>query len=309
MGLPGAGKSRLAATLVDRGYARLNRDEAGGSLASLIPPLEHGIAQGGTRFVLDNTYLTRDGRMPVVEVAHRHGFAARCTWVTTSLEEAQVNAVWRLVSRYGRLPTPEDLRSLARDDPAAIGPGALFRCQRALEPPQASEGFSSIEAVAFRRERDPSLTARAVICWCDGVLSRSRSGRRAPCSADDVEVLPGRRAVLRRYEADGWRILGLAWRPEIAQGAARPDEVAAAFGQIRDLLGTDMEIAHCPHDAGPPVCWCRKPLPGLGVLLVLRHRLDPARTVYVGAGPQDRVFARRLGFTFAEAATFFRGGP
>jgi histidinol phosphatase-like enzyme len=256
--------------------------------------------------VLDNTYLTRHARAPVVDAARQHRFAVRCVWLTTSLEEAQTNAVWRLVSRHGRLPAPDDLRAIARRDPTAIGPGVLFRSQRALEPPQASEGFTSIEEIAFRRELDPSLTTRAVICWCDGALSRSRSGRRAPCSADDVEVLPGRAEVLRGYEADGWRVLGLAWRPEIAQGTARPDDVAAAFGRMRDQLGVDIEIEHCPHDAGPPVCWCRKPLPGLGVLFVLRHRLDPARTIYVGAGPQDRAFARRLGFVFVEAEAFFR---
>src|SRR5262245_12625206 len=40
MGLPGAGKSTLAQTLVERGYTRLNRDDAGGSLRDLVPDLE-----------------------------------------------------------------------------------------------------------------------------------------------------------------------------------------------------------------------------------------------------------------------------
>ena len=53
---------------------------------------------------------------------------------------------------------------------------------------------------------------------------------------------------------------------------------------MRELLGLPLDVLYCPHGAGPPVCWCRKPLPGLGVVFIQRHALDPARCVYVGAG-------------------------
>ena len=43
MGLPGAGKSTVAATYVAQGYTRLNRDEAGGTLAGLLPALDRAI--------------------------------------------------------------------------------------------------------------------------------------------------------------------------------------------------------------------------------------------------------------------------
>jgi histidinol phosphatase-like enzyme len=69
----------------------------------------------------------------------------------------------------------------------------------------------------------------------------------------------------------------------------------------------EVEVEFCPHAAGPPRCWCRKPLPGLGVLFVHRHRLDASRCLYVGAGPQDPGFARRLGFRYCDAGDFF--GP
>jgi histidinol phosphatase-like enzyme len=67
----------------------------------------------------------------------------------------------------------------------------------------------------------------------------------------------------------------------------------------------ELEVAACPHPAGPPVCWCRKPLPGLGVAFAARHRLDPARTLHVGAQPADRTFAERLGFVFVDAGRFY----
>jgi histidinol phosphatase-like enzyme len=68
-----------------------------------------------------------------------------------------------------------------------------------------------------------------------------------------------------------------------------------------------LDYRYCPHPAGPPVCWCRKPLPGLGLELVERHRLDPARCVYVGREPGDRAFARVLGFAFRHADEVFAG--
>ena len=70
-------------------------------------------------------------------------------------------------------------------------------------------------------------------------------------------------------------------------------------------LGVSIEALDCPHAAGPPICWCRKPLPGLGVRCVHRHRLDPERCLYVGVGPHDVVFAQRCGFQYVEADRFF----
>src|SRR5262249_54250659 len=59
MGLPAAGKSTLAQSLVADGYHRLNRDEAGGTLKSLLPAFDRAIESGSTRIVLDNTYASR----------------------------------------------------------------------------------------------------------------------------------------------------------------------------------------------------------------------------------------------------------
>ena len=77
---------------------------------------------------------------------------------------------------------------------------------------------------------------------------------------------------------------------------------------MQEQLGVSIEVLYCPHAAGPPKCWCRKPLPGLGVVFIQRHRLDPSQCIYVGAGPQDRGFARRLGFQYRDAGEFFAAG-
>ena len=62
MGIPGAGKTRLAEEYVARGYLRLNRDERGGSLREVAEALDEALESGAHRVVLDNTYLTRASR-------------------------------------------------------------------------------------------------------------------------------------------------------------------------------------------------------------------------------------------------------
>ena len=213
----------------------------------------------------------------------------------------------RIVSRYGRLLEPDEMQTISKRDVAAFGPAVQFRFQRELEPPVPAEGFAKIDILPFERVRDATFANRALLFWCDGVLRRSRSGGRTPRSADDVEVLAERREVLQRYADEGWRLLGLSWQPEIADETMSVAEVQAGFARMQELLGVAIEVEYCPHAGGPPICWCRKPLPGLGVVFIHRHRLDPQQCIYVGAGTQDPGFARRLGFQYRGADEFF--GP
>jgi hypothetical protein len=229
----------------------------------------------------------------------------RCVFLSTSLEDAQVNAVQRIVAKYGRLLEPEEMRTISKRDVSAFGPSVLFRYQRELEPPHPSEGFSGIDETPIVRTRDRSFRERAVLVWCDGVLRRRRSAPGPGPNASNEEVFAERGGVLRRYRDDGWRVLGLSWQPEVADKTMSADEVRAGFERMQKLLGLEIEVEYCPHAAGPPVCWCRKPLPGLGVVFIERHRLDPAQCIYVGAGPQDPGFARRLGFQYQSADEFF----
>jgi histidinol phosphatase-like enzyme len=97
----------------------------------------------------------------------------------------------------------------------------------------------------------------------------------------------------------------LTWQPDVESGRVSRATLAACVADLRQKLGLALEVSICPHAAGPPACWCRKPLPGLGVELILRHELDAARCAYVGGSPLDRSFAARLGFEYHDQAAFF----
>ena len=114
MGIPGAGKSRHAEDYVARGYARINRDDRGGSLRELNDALGEALSSGVRRIVLDNTYLTRVTRSHVIETATRHGASVQCIWIDIPLAQAQVNLVERLLGRFGELPEPEEVRRIGR---------------------------------------------------------------------------------------------------------------------------------------------------------------------------------------------------
>jgi len=286
MGIPGAGKSTAARAFVDEGYARLNRDDAGGSLRGLLPHLARFVEDGHSRIVLDNTYMTRASRARVVQAATALGLPVRCVHLATSVEDAQVNAVTRIIGKYGRLLGPEEMKQTVKRDISAFAPTVQFRHQRELEPPDPAEGFSRIDVVPFERRRDPAMTNKALIVWCD-------------------DSLVDRGHMLRRYRDEGWPLLGLAWCPQIEDKTTSVEDVDAGFIRMQEQLGVSIDVLYCPHAAGPPKCWCRKPLPGLGVVLIQRHRLDPARCIYVGTGPQDPGFARRLRFQYRDATEFF----
>jgi aryl-alcohol dehydrogenase-like predicted oxidoreductase/histidinol phosphatase-like enzyme len=308
MGLPAAGKSTLAQSFVEQGYARLNRDEMGGSLSGLAKRLGDVVSSGHSRLVVDNTYVTRQSRASILDVSRRLGLRVRGVWLSTSVDDALTNAASRMVSRHGRLLEPEEMRKSSARDPGAFAPGVIFRFQRELEPPEPVEGFAEIEQVPFVRRADPASSNRAVIVWADGVLRRSRAGHRTPLSADDLDVPSGAGEVLHRHASNGAAIIAIGWRPEIATAAMTAEAAAEIDARMVDELGVAMDVLSCPHAAGPPVCWCRKPMPGLGVLAVHRYHLDPGRTVYVGAGTQDPAFARRCGFQHVEPAIFFGTG-
>jgi aryl-alcohol dehydrogenase-like predicted oxidoreductase len=272
MGIPGAGKTRQARDYVARGYERLNRDERGGSLGDIARALDERLGSGVRRLVLDNTYLTRAARSHVIETAASHGAPVRCVWLSTPLAQAQVNLVSRLIALHGTLPTPDELRDLARGTEGVMAPTSQMRTVRELEPPGADEGFAAVEEVPFER------------CAADaghqgvGILVAAPALDHADWEAVVVAGDPAAPHLLFDWRPDGTR-----------------EALAGAVSRLGEVVSGEVASAVCPHGGGPPRCWCRPPLPGLALAFASTHGLDPARLVVIGSGPAHRTLANALG--------------
>ena len=60
--------------------------------------------------------------------------------------------------------------------------------------------------------------------------------------------------------------------------------------------GVDLGI--CEHEAGPPKCWCRPPLPGLAVAWAKQHGVAFEKVKLYGASPTAQKLARALGASY-----------
>lgn len=306
MGIQGAGKSSDVARYLERGYARLNRDLLGGDLDGLIPRLAQLLASGQRRVVLDNTYATRVSRYAVIRTAHAHGVPVRCRHMATPIDEAYANVVLRILDRYGRLLGPEELKELAKDDPNLPPPAAMAKFAASFEAPHVDEGFAVVEQVPFVRRADPQFTGRGLLLDVDGTLRVTKSGEIYPRSADDVVLLPGRRERLQRFVDEGYQLFLVSNQSGVASEKLSKADAEAAFARTIELLGLPVaEVMYCPHPAFPVGCFCRKPLPGLGVSLIQRHRLAREHVIMVGDMDSDRDFARALGVRYVDAGEFF----
>ena len=265
MGIPGAGKSRVAEDYVARGYLRLNRDERGGSLRELADALEEELASGVRRVVLDNTYLTRAVRSYVIDAAGRQGIPTRCIWLDTPLAQAQANHVERLLDQFGSLPTA-----------GVLAPTSQMRAHRELEPPSADEGWDSVEQLHFERTRESPVAGAAVFVAAAALEQR------------------GWKEALDQGDR-GAPHLVFDWRP-----GETVDALAPAVASLAAEVSGRVEGALCPHAAGPPSCWCRPPLPGLPLAFAHAHNVDPSASIVIGVRPAHRTLAATLGARYVD---------
>jgi hypothetical protein len=106
-------------------------------------------------------------------------------------------------------------------------------------------------------------------------------------SADELAKL--------RDEAGAEEVLVFAWAEGQPESAVRERVEASA---ARPALG-DHEVAHCPHPGGPPLCWCRPPLPGLLVPWLRRRNIDAGRSILIGTHATHDKMAEALGLRSA----------
>jgi hypothetical protein len=146
-----------------------------------------------------------------------------------------------------------------------------MRALRELEPPSADEGFATVDVLAFNRG-PASADTRAGVFLAAAALDRAGWER---------AIAGGDRSAPH---------LVFDWRP----GAA-PEDLEDAAALLRTAIPGPVEAGLCPHGAGPPICWCRPPLPGLPLAFAHAHGVDPARSIIIGSSAAHRTLARALG--------------
>lgn len=303
-GYPASGKSTVTKELVTAGVVVLNRDTEGGTIAGLLPKLENHL-KNKTDVVLDNLFPTIESRKPFIELCKKYNTEISCKLMGTSIEEAQFNVVQRAIGLIGKFPTPEAIKAAKHTN--IFPPTVLFKYKKEFQKPTVEEGFSKVETVKFVRKEDPTFTNKAIILDYDGTLRECINGNdKYPVIEEQIEIKPGRKAVLDAYKAKGYLLLGLSNQSGVAKGELTYEKAVQLFEHTNKLLGVDIEFQFCPHQSAPISCYCRKPMPGRGVDFIMKHKLRAKDCIFVGDMTTDKTFASRAGFQYMDQADFFR---
>jgi HAD superfamily hydrolase (TIGR01662 family) len=210
-----------------------------------------------------------------------------------------------MIKKYGKLLGPDEIKKTKSPNTFPIV--ALFAARKKWEDPSVEEGFESVTSVPFVREHDPTYTNKALILDYDGTLRKTGSGDFFPRSTNDVLILPGRTRKLSEYAEKGYLLLGVSNQSGIHKGDLTLEDAKKCFDRTNELLGHQIDYRFCPHRAAPPRCYCRKPQVGLGIALIEEYKLNPSECIYVGDMTSDKTFAKRCGFQYEDASTFFEG--
>ncbi len=157
-----------------------------------------------------------------------------------------------------RAPDSRGAAALARREPGVLAPTSQMRALRELEPPSTDEGWTTVEQVPFTRT--PSSRS---------AVGRLRRGRRVEAaragSARSMRAIRGAPHLVFDWSADG-----------------SPGDLAEVADPLATAISGPVESALCPHGGGPPICWCRPPLPGLPLAFARAHDADPSRSTARG---------------------------
>ena len=183
-----------------------------------------------------------------------------------------MNLVERLLDLFESLPAPEELRRLARKEEGLLLPTSQMRALRQLEPPSTDEGFAEVGRVAFSRLPG---TGGAGVFVAAAALE----------NCDRIQTDPGAPHLV------------FDWRPDADRAVLAP----LAEDLARRVAGP-VETALCPHGPGPPVCWCRPPLPGLPLAFARANGVAPDRSALVGTSTAHRSLADALGARYVSVS-------
>ncbi len=308
-----SGKSTHTDLLVRNGYARINRDEVGGSLKGdglVYKLLRELFAKGKRNFVLDNTYGTVEAREALLAVGQELGLPVRMVWLDATKEQCQFLAALRQVRRYGKLLRKEDYKA-HKDDPNMFPPVAQFAWFKRLVMPDKAEGFTDIEMIPVEITLPPEYKNRALILDYDGTLRTSgHATNPSPTCAAEVQIMDRRKDLLQAKQGEGFILCGASNQSGIAKKPGDPKHIPEqgaieAFDETNRLLGVDIDYVYSTERGGVPQSYWAKPMPGMGVHFIEKYKLDPSQCIMVGDMTKDKTFAQRAGFQFCWADEFF----
>jgi len=200
-GIPASGKSTIARSFAE--HVRVNRDEAGGSVAALAGQVEAHLVAGRS-VVLDVTAPTVADRAPWVALARRCGVRVVSMFVESSKEGALS-------------------RNALREGAARVPDAAIYAVAARLEHPSAEEGFDELRRASI--ESGAALSADLV----DDVLSPADPERAAAIRSLVVRgTLPGTNAKGEQVELPV--DFGPDWIARVAEGEG------ITAGEVRRLL-------------------------------------------------------------------------
>ncbi len=145
---------------------------------------------------------------------------------------------------------------------------------------------------AHGRLLEPREMERAKIptALSPGALARTARDMEPPASDegfDTLETLPFVRRPSTRTRQARFVALG-------TDDVDSATDLRVTFAwQPKTMPAPDASMfVYCPHEAGPPRCWCRPPLPGLLLAFAAAHDVDLSRSVVVsGSAAHERLAA------------------
>ena len=307
LGPPASGKSTKSNEYIKQDFVYLNRDKLGGKILDLVSKLEAAL-KASSNVLLDNLFPTKAIRKPFIDLCKQYNVEIECIHIDTSIEDCQINALNRMYERYKTIfHHSDDIKkhTKAKNDPNIFPPVVLFKYRKEFESPSMTEGFSRIEIRSFERTQNKKYTNKALILDYDDTLRKSNGKNPFPIHVDEVEILPNRKNKLREYKSLGYILLGVSNQSGVAKGIFSLEDAKKCFERTNQLLGFDIDYCFCPHQAAPPVCYCRKPQTSNGVHLIHKYKLNPADCIFVGDATSDKSFANRLGFQYKHPKEFF----
>lgn len=307
VGLPAAGKSTIVDEYITKGFAKLSRDDVGGGLEAtglINTKLNDWIRMGKEKIIMDSTYMTKDVRKHVIDIAKKNGYKITCLHVSSSIEDSMFNAVSRMIGRHGKLFMKADDYKKSKD-PNMFPPAALYKANKVIEKPTMAEGFDEIKIIPFKRKAN-GYTNRVILFDYDGTLRKTKSGGIYPTDPNDIEILPGRTQKLNELKKQGYIILGVSNQSGVAKGILTYEMADRCFKRTNELLDFDIDYRFCSHSVLPITCYCRKPGVGFGVEFIEKYKLDPSQCIMVGDMKTDETFAKRCGFKYVHADQFFK---